>query len=66
MLVNIVIQLELVGEEPPSGNTTNKAFMLCYVMFMKMTFAQVVETSVTNHSPLDYIHPDDHARQTTI
>ena len=31
-----------------------------------MATAQVVETSVTNNSlSEDYLHPDDHARQTT-
>ena len=33
---------------------------------MKMTSAQVVETSVTNHSSFqNYPHPDDHTIQTT-
>ena len=33
---------------------------------LKMTTAQVVETSVTNNSlSEDHPHPDDHARQTT-
>ena len=33
---------------------------------LKMTTAQVVETSVTNNSlSEDYSHPDDHTRQTT-
>ena len=36
-------------------------------MTLKMTTAQVVETSVTvtNSSFQKYIHPDDHTRQTT-
>ena len=34
---------------------------------LKMTTAQVVETSVTNNSlSKDYLHPDDHTRQTTV
>ena len=33
---------------------------------LKMTTAQVVETSVTNNSlSKDYPHPDNHAKQTT-
>ena len=33
---------------------------------LKMTTAQVVETSVTNSSlSKDYLHPDDHAKQIT-
>ena len=36
-------------------------------MTLKMTTAQVVETSVTvtNSSFQNYTHPDDHTRQTT-
>ena len=30
---------------------------------LKMTTAQVVETSVTNSLSEDYSHPDDHAKQ---
>ena len=35
---------------------------------LKMTIAQVVETSVTltNSSFQNYIHPDDHTRETTL
>ena len=32
---------------------------------LKMTTAQVVETSVTNSLSKDYSHPDDHAKQTS-
>ena len=37
------------------------------IYFLKMTTAQVVETSVTvdNNSPIqDYVHPDDHTQAT--
>ena len=33
---------------------------------LKMTIAQIVETSVTNNSSFqNYTHPDDHTTQTT-
>ena len=41
--------------------------MMQLTLTLKMTTAQVVETSVTinNNSPIqDYVHPDDHAQPT--
>ena len=40
--------------------------MIQLTLTLKMTTAQVVETSVTvNSSPIqDYVHPDDHAQPT--
>ena len=41
--------------------------MMQLTLTLKMTTAQVVETSVTiNNSPIqDYVHPDDHAQPTS-
>ena len=44
-----------------------KMKILQYTLTLKMTTAQVVETSVTvnNNSPIqDYVHPDDHTQPT--
>ena len=43
----------------PRGVNRNNTL---YILTLKMTTAQVVETSVTvNNSPIqDYVHPDDH------
>ena len=41
--------------------------MIQLTLTLKMTTAQVVETSVTvnNNSPIqDYVHPDDHTQRT--
>ena len=45
---------------------TNEKYNLSGSHLLKMTPAQVVETSVTNNSSFqNYPHPDDHTIQTT-
>ena len=41
--------------------------MIQLILTLKMTTAQVVETSVTVNSPIqDYVHPDTHTQPTYL
>ena len=49
----------------PIRSTTRVKYhqLTWYNSFLKVKRAQVVETSVTNNSPIqDYVHPDDHTQ----
>ena len=64
----MVCRSRVLGEGRPDTRERRKSSLLTNTIHLtlKMTSAQVVETSVTNNSSsLNYTHPDDHTIRTT-
>ena len=57
----------MIGVRGPRDTTHFEDYVIQLTLTLKMTTAQVVETSVTvnNNSPIqDYVHPDDQTQPT--
>ena len=57
----------MIGVRGPRDTTHFEDYVIQLTLTLKMTNAQVVETSVTvnNNSPIqDYVHPDDQTQPT--